>query len=443
MARPIRTRSAIASAAGHKLLLRYVNAGSQHHSMATLGLRQNFIAKDGSVLPTGDVAVAAETLASGQTGDALITMPATLTVASQFAVYDAGLNLHNSSDQGIGGMLTLVKAGAGTAAAGPVTSGAAISPNPTTGTAGATLTAAVTTTDAGGIAAVEYFIDARGADGTGSPMAVTTAPAYSAVIPAATLGGLSSGKHSFYVHGQDASGWGSVVSTVLNLDKTGPTVSALTLSPNPSSGTVAVALKASASDVSTGGGNVTAAEYTVDGGTAVAMTLGGAAAPVRSLTANIPAGLTAGPHTVSVRAQDFLGNWSAAPVTIGLTVTAGSPSGGPTTSNLSLLPGSANNGSYGLSSSQPVVRVLARVTRVTIPATVAGAEGFIDSCPVAATRGFPFVPRDGQWGGVGENVSADIPLASINNLGARLAHDLRARQGLGGHLGRRAALPLC
>ncbi len=63
----------IASAAGNKVLLRYVNAGIQQHSMAVLGLRQNFVAKDASLLPTLNHNVAAETLAPGQTGDAIAT----------------------------------------------------------------------------------------------------------------------------------------------------------------------------------------------------------------------------------------------------------------------------------------------------------------------------------------------------------------------------------
>ena len=53
-----------------------MNAGIQHHSMAILGLRQNFVAKDASLLPTLTHNVAAETLAPGQTADAIATIPA-------------------------------------------------------------------------------------------------------------------------------------------------------------------------------------------------------------------------------------------------------------------------------------------------------------------------------------------------------------------------------
>ncbi len=93
-------------------VLRYVNGGAKHHSMGVLGLRQVFVAKDGSTLPTLNHNVAAETLAPGQTGDAIVTVPAAATTASRFAVYDASLSLRNSNLAGFGGMLTFVAAGA-------------------------------------------------------------------------------------------------------------------------------------------------------------------------------------------------------------------------------------------------------------------------------------------------------------------------------------------
>ncbi len=77
--KPYPNTAPIASAAGNKVLLRYVNAGAKHHSMAVLGLRQVFVAKDGSPLPTLNHNVAAETLAPGQTGDAIVTIPAATT----------------------------------------------------------------------------------------------------------------------------------------------------------------------------------------------------------------------------------------------------------------------------------------------------------------------------------------------------------------------------
>ena len=82
----------------------------------------------------------AETLAAGQTGDALISVPA----AGRFAVYDASLDLRNSNAAGFGGMLTFVDAGASSEPAGPVTSAVALAPSPTNGSAQVTLSATIT-----------------------------------------------------------------------------------------------------------------------------------------------------------------------------------------------------------------------------------------------------------------------------------------------------------
>ena len=160
----------IASAAGNKVLLRYVNAGIQHHSMAVLGLRQNFVAKDASLLPTLTHNVAAETLAPGQTGDAIATIPAAATSASKFAVYDGSLMLHNNNAAGFGGMLTFVTAGTGSTDTGPTTSGVTLTPNPTSG--GTVVVTAVISDVASGnsnVTAAEYFIDTPGAAGREQP----------------------------------------------------------------------------------------------------------------------------------------------------------------------------------------------------------------------------------------------------------------------------------
>ena len=411
--------TAIPSTAGNKVLLRYVNGGAKHHSMGVLGLRQVFVAKDGSPLPTLNHNVAAETLAPGQTGDAIVTVPVSATTASRFAVYDASLSLRNSNLAGFGGMLTFVTTGGAGGVTGPTTSGVALSPNPTNGSATVALSASVNS-DSSTVDAAEYFIDAAGANGTGNAMGgafgSATVPV-NATLSVAQLGLLASGNHTIYVHGRDVTGaWGAVSSAVLNLDKTGPTTSTLALTPNPSNGTVSVALTATGNDTSSGNGNVVSAEYTIDGGPAVAMTLGGAAAPVRSLTASIPSGLTGGDHTVAVRSQDALNNWGT-PATITLTVTTA----GPVTSGV-VAAKNPNNGALPLNSSQPVVRVTA--TMASTGSNVSGAEGFlcttaVDPCTVGATgTGFPFVPSDGLFNSATETGYADIPLATINALSA-------------------------
>ena len=406
----------IASAAGRKVLLRYVNAGAKHHSMAVLGLRQIFVAKDASTLPQLNHNVAAETLAPGQTGDAIVTVPAAATTASKFAVYDASLALRNSNATGFGGMLTFVNAGTGAGATGPATSGVALTPNPTAGGVSVALSATVT-----GAAAAEYFIGATGANGTGTTMPVAGTSA-TATIPTSTLAALASGKYTIYVHARDAAtvpAWGGFSSATLNLDKLGPTTSGLTRSPSSSNGAVNIALSATGNDSVNGGSNVTAAEYTIDSGAAVPMTLGGAAAPIRSLTASIPAPFAAGTHTIAVRSQDALGNWGL-PTTITFTVVVAPPA----VSAISVAK-TPNNGTLPLSATQPVVRVTATMT--STGSTVAGAEGFIDTIPAStAVRGFPFVPSDGAWGGAAEIGYADIPLSTINAL-AIGSHTIRVR----------------
>ena len=518
--KPHPNTDAILATSGGKLLLRYVNAGAKHHSMAALGLRQNFVAKDASRLPTWTHNVAAETLAPGQTGDAIIDVPAAAAVGNRFAVYDASLALHNNTANpavGLGGMLAFVNVGA----AGPSTGAVTLSPNPADGTAdvivSATVTSATTTTvaaaeffidvtgangtgsvmtgvfttpivtasgtisvaqlaalaagnhtvyvhgrDATGawstftsatltlnkgpaapavtltppvanstnttvalsatfaitstVNAAEYFIDATGVNGGGLPMVVGVAPNWNASITLATL---AVGSHTVYVHGQDATGsWGGFnVAAVLNIDAVGPTTSPLTLTNNPSSSAVTVALSATANDSLNGDSYIAAAEYTVDGGAATAMTLGGVAGPSRPVTATIAAGLAAGNHTVAVRSRDALGNWGAQ-VTATLTVTS-SP---PVTSNV-LAARNPNNGAFPLSSSQPVMRITATVTGSG--STIAAADAFICTSPAvgctfgAAGAGLsfsPFIPSDGAWGGAAEGVYIDIPLATINTL---------------------------
>jgi hypothetical protein len=410
--KPYPDTEAIASAGGHKVLLRYVNAGARHHSMAVLGPRQLFVAKDASTLPTMNHNVAAETLAPGQTGDALLSVPA-LASTSRYAVYDAGLALHNSNAAGFGGMLTFVTAGAGATVTGPSTSAVVLTPSPTRGDVAVALSATIASAATTSVAAAEFYIDTTAGTGTamtgafGTPLVSVTA-----TLPVATLAALASGSHTVYVRGQDATlAWGGFSSGALNVDKTGPATTGLTLTPNPSNGAVSVALAATGNDSGSGGANVTVAEYTIDGGAPLPMALGGAAAPVRSLSATIAAGLAAGTHSVAVRSQDALGNWG--PVsTIPLTVLS-TP---PVTSGVSAAR-NPNNGAVPLSATQPVVRISATLT--SAGATIAGAEGFIDASPASTNvRGFPFTPGDGAWNSASEAGYADIPLTTINALAA-------------------------
>jgi hypothetical protein len=178
--------------------------------------------------------------------------------------------------------------------------------------------------------AAEYFIDTVGADGSGVAMSGafgSPTVAVSASISVATLAGLSEGAHSLYVHGQDALGnWGAATSTVLIIDRTGPAISGVSASPNPTGGATSVTLTATATDPPNGSdppSNVTAAEWFegADPGVGLATPMaaadGASDSPIEGLTATIDvSGWTVGNHTLSVRAKDAAGNWGAVSTTV-------------------------------------------------------------------------------------------------------------------------------
>ena len=405
------TAPTITTTSGLRLLLRYANAGIQHHSIGVLGLRQSVLAADGSPLAFPRNMVA-ETIAPGQSADVLVTLPPTTATSTRYALYDAALTLNNNGGTGFGGMLTFIDASgtpSGVDTVGPLTSGVAL--DLATGVLNASVSDA--TTGGASVAAAEYFIDSVGASGTGTAMDGTfpsDPAAVTATIAPATLGALASGSHTVYVHGRDDSpgaNWGAVSSVTFGLDTVGPASSALVLNPSASNGTVPVALSATADDSASGNSNVVAAEYFIGSpganGSGAAMTLN-TTAPVVALTATIPAGPGG---VVSVHAKDAAGNWGPY-ATITLTV----DTTGPTTSSVVANP-NPNNGTLGVSSSNAAVRVSASFSDTL--GTVASAEGFIDTVG-ADGAGFPLVASDGVFNAATENGYADIPLTTINAL---------------------------
>jgi hypothetical protein len=141
------------------------------------------------------------------------------------------------------------------------------------------------------------------------------------------------------------------------------------------------------------------------------MSVSPSGAKVASVTATIPAAavnaLSDGTHVVSVRSQDSLGNWGA-PATINLNV----DKSGPATSNVNAAP-NPNNGTLGINSSTPAVRVTAAFADTL--SNIAGGEGFIDTVGANGT-GIIFLPSDGLWSSKTENGYADFPLTTINAL---------------------------
>jgi hypothetical protein len=389
-------------------LLRMVNAGIQHHSLGLLGLHGRVVAADGSVLPAERMVVA-ETIAPGQTADVLVDLPLT-TGTTLYPLYDASMLLNNSNANGVGGMLALLAAtgGAPVDTTGPVTSAVTVDAN--SGAIGATVTDA-----ASNVAAAEYYLDTTGAPGTGTAMTGafgTPSVAVSATIPPATLAGLTTGAHTVYVRGQDDAGnWGALASTSFDVDQDGPEVSGLTLTPDPSNGSVSVAIAGTASDVARGGSSVTAAEFFIGApgadGSGTALTLN-TVATVVSLSGTLASPVAA--TQISVHALDAAGNWGPY-----ATITPAIDATGPATSGLAANP-PATNGTFGQSSGNPTVRVTATLDDTASGGSkITAGEGFIDTAG-AAGSGFPFVATDGTWNGVIETVYADIPLTTLNQL---------------------------
>lgn len=428
---------AISTAEGHKVLLRYINAGLFHHSMSLLGLHQLELATNGK-LAANPMQVVAETVPAGSTLDALVTMPSPAPTNAKYLVFEAAMHLDNNSVPStpansnpaytpiaFGGMMTfLTLAGSTTTNPVPVTSNVSLSPNPSNGSAPVTLSAAISNAPD----QAEYFVDTVGADGSGCQISGSLAsvsisiPTSGATAPCVDLATLASGNHTFYVHGHNASGWGAVASAVLNLDKTGPAISNKSLTPNPANGTVAVQIQATASDVTTGNQNVVAAEYFIDptgtpaNGSGSPINIGTPAATV-SLNATVSTatvnGLSEGSHTIAIRAQDALGNWGAFG-TISLVV----DKTGPATSGVTIAPNPAN-GVVGVQIGTGggfYERVDANVNDAAAGnSNVVAAEYFIDTVGAHGSGGV-MLSSDGNFNSTSEAVYAAIDLYVINQL---------------------------
>lgn len=420
--------------AGDRVLLRYLNAGLQHHSMGILGLHQSIIAADGKTV-ANPPKVVADTIPAGTTLDTIVTVPGNATANAKYALLDAAMHTDNKGILNtpananpaytpitFGGMLTFLTVGTGSTGGGgsaPVTSNVTLSPNPTSGPGGnvpgsVTLSA----TFAGAPDSAEYFVDTIGTSGNGCVINGSSAsiPVSGANAPCADLTTLSSGNHTFYVHGRNGNGWGAFASVVLTLDKAGPVISGLSLSPNPANGTADVMLQATADDSATGNQNVIAAEYTIDGNTAVAITPNNAAT-VASLNAAIPAaivaGLANGNHSITVRAQDALGNWGAFATPVTLVV----DKNGPATSGVSATPNPANgvNGVQVSTGGAFYQRIDATISDVgNGNSNIVAAEYFIDptGTPVGGTGG-AMLATAGTFNGNNVTVYAAVELYAI------------------------------
>ena len=392
----------LAAGAGQQVLLRYVNAGIKAHSMSILGQEQAVIGEDGNALDNPRRMVA-ETFGAGQTDDVIVSLPAD--ADGRYPLYDAGMFMNNNTASGMGGMLTFLDVSGSPADVVPDTTNVRID--------GSLLRADVTSASA-----VEFFVDAVGADGTGTPMAAGPAPG----TYIADISGFP-GPHTFYVHGQSAGGaWGPVGSVVFaNADIAGPLTKGLSLTPNPTNGSAGVLLRATGDDSATGRSDILDGHYTIDGAELTPVELNDLAnpnltpngsGPVVALDATIPvavlSGLTEADHTVRVYSKDAAGNWSA-PATITLTKDVTGPAASAPTASPS-----PNNGTNGFSATVRAVRVT--VQAADAASLIAAGEGFIDTVGANGT-GFPLVPADGTFNASAETLRADIPLSTVAALG--------------------------
>ena len=100
----------IAVGAGRRLLLRYLNAGSLHHTMALLGMHQRVIARDAGPA-SYPYDVVGETIPAGSRLDTIATIPAASAVGTRFPLYSRQLHLTNAGVHP-GGMLTFIEVNA-------------------------------------------------------------------------------------------------------------------------------------------------------------------------------------------------------------------------------------------------------------------------------------------------------------------------------------------
>ena len=420
----------IPTQAGHRLLIRYVNAGLQYHAMSVMGLDQLRLAEDG--IPYAYTRrVVGQTLTAGQTMDVLIDIPASTPDGAKLPLYEGNLLLHNNNDTGLGGMMTFITTPPGgpvSDVTGPATTAVSVSPSPTSGTIDVTLTATMSDMGTGdaNIVQAEYYIN--DSTGTAIPMDAVDAAFDSpvedvtATILASTVIGLGPGDHTLYVRGQDANGnWGPFNLATLRVEVTGsgPTTKGITLVHNPSSGGTNVLLSATADDSATGNNLINAGEYFIgapgtDGsGTPMTVNIASSIASLdATLTPAILGGLTEGVHTVYVHGQDSLGLWGTME-TIDLHI----DKTGPNVPTVTISP-SPNNGALPINQSLASIRVDATLNDPLVAGVrthLYRAEFFIDSTGPAGS-GIPMYARDGVFDTTNEEAYALISLVNVASL---------------------------
>ncbi|MEP7332474.1 MAG: multicopper oxidase domain-containing protein [Terracoccus sp.] len=221
---------------------------------------------------------------------------------------------------------------------GPSVTGAAIGPNPSNGLVSAPANPGYAVvsgviTDAGTgnwgstLIDAEAFLDSVGANGSGVQLIPSdgaldsnTESVYG-LIPLTAIRSLSDGTHPVFVHGQDVAGnWGATFTATFLVDKTAPTLGALTVTPNPTNGAAIITASVPYTDASN---TIGAAEFwfgTADPGVGRATPITVSLGTNGVASMDIPmAGVNAGTQPLHIRIADKAGNWSGiatTPVTV-------------------------------------------------------------------------------------------------------------------------------
>ncbi|MBI4726343.1 hypothetical protein HY768_03810, partial [candidate division TA06 bacterium] len=184
-------------------------------------------------------------------------------------------------------------------------------------------TLAAVVKDTNGVIAAEYFIDNTGYDGAGAAISGTFGPDSVLVKGFLNIGGLSQGRHTAYVHGQDSTRvWGGYASLNFTVDTQGPSIENLSvIYPNGQTAVTVndpVTITALIRDVTTEVDTLTvrADATSPNGNTSVRMYDDGAhgdyAAGDKVYTAKVAVTNTfSGPVTITVWASDIVPNASS------------------------------------------------------------------------------------------------------------------------------------
>jgi hypothetical protein len=419
--RPYPATTPITAAAGNRVLLRIVNAAVVPHSLGVLGLTEHVVGQSSRALAQPyDVAV--ETVSAGDTLDAIVTLPTT--GGPKYTVYDSSTRLDNNGQRAstsvyaqvkFGGGLTFIDTGGSAPSpGGPTLSGLTTTPTRTDGSAAHPVTFSATV--AGAATTGEYFFDdsAKPA-GTGTSFTISGSSISAQGVNQTQLGVLASGSHTLFVRATDGTTWGPVAAASFSVDKSGPVVGSLAVSPTAVNG-AAVSLSASATDV--GGGKVTAGTYTVTPGASAGAVTGAltvsptGGAPTVSMTGTISAaGLTEGKQFVTATGTDDFGTAGTAGPGSGTLLLVDRTS--PTTGVVTVAP-SPNNGSQGISYDPSSVEVRAAFSDPLAAdgssSGVVGGEGFLD--PVGTPTpgsGFPLT----AYSGPAQELVGTFPLSEL------------------------------